>query len=47
MLTKQGRKVLNQATKLQIGWSNSISKRIGADKLKSVVQTMKNIGNRL
>jgi len=47
MLTKQGRNVLNQVTKLQIDWSNSISKRIGADKLKSVVQTMRNIGDRL
>ncbi len=47
MLTKQGRDVLNQVTKLQIDWSNSISNRIGADKLKSVVQTIRNIGDRL
>ena len=47
MLTKQGRNVLDQVTKLQIDWSNNISKRIGADKLKSVIQTMRNIGERL
>jgi hypothetical protein len=28
-----------------IDWSNSISKGIGTDKLKTVVQTMRNMGD--
>ena len=47
MLTKQGRKVLNQVTKLQIDWANSVSKGLGDNKLKTVIQTMRTIGDRL
>ncbi len=46
-LSKKGRNVLDQVTKLQIGWANSVSKGLGDNKLKTVIQTMRTIGNRL
>jgi len=46
-LTKQGRSVLEQVTKLQIDWSNSVSKGIDEKKLKTVIQTMNKILERL
>ena len=44
---KQGRNVLDQVTKLQIDWSNSVSKGLGANKINTVTQTMRIIGERL
>ena len=46
-LTKQGRRVLEQVTKLQIDWSNSVSKGIDEKKLKAVIQTMNILLERL
>ena len=47
VLTKQGRKVLDQVTKIQIDWSNSVSKGLSAAKLKAVIQTMRTLSERL
>ena len=47
MLTQHGREVLDQVTKLQIDWSNSISKGFDSTKLEAVLQTMKKISHRL
>ena len=47
VLTKQGRKVLDQVTKIQIDWSNRVSKGLSAAKLKAVIQTMRTLSERL
>ena len=47
VLTKQGCNVLNQVTKIQIDWSNSVSKGLSAAKFKTVIQTMKTLNERL
>jgi DNA-binding MarR family transcriptional regulator len=47
VLSKKGRNVLDQVTKLQIDWANSVSKGLGDNKLKTVIQTMRTIGDRL
>ncbi len=47
VLTKQGRNVLDQVTKLQIDWANSVSKGLGYNNLKTVIQTMRTTGDRL
>ncbi|MEA3231478.1 MAG: MarR family transcriptional regulator [Thermodesulfobacteriota bacterium] len=47
VLSKKGRNVLDQATKLQIDWANSVSKGLGDNKLKTAIQTMRTIGDRL
>ena len=47
VLSKKGRNVLDQVTKLQIDWANSISKGLGDNKLKTVIKTMRTIGDRL
>jgi DNA-binding MarR family transcriptional regulator len=47
VLTKKGRTVLNQVTNLQIDWTNRISTGLSKNKLEAVIQTMKNISNRL
>jgi DNA-binding MarR family transcriptional regulator len=47
VLTKQGRHVLDQVTKIQIDWSNSVSKGLSAAKLKTVIQTMKTLCEQL
>ncbi len=47
VLTKQGRNVLDQVTKIQIDWSNSVSKGLSAAKLKAVIQTMRTLSERL
>ena len=47
VLTKQGRKVLDQVTKIQIDWSNSVSKGLSTAKLKAVIQTIRTLSERL
>jgi DNA-binding MarR family transcriptional regulator len=47
VLSKKGRNVLDQVTKLQIDWANSVSKGLGDNKLKTVIQTMRTVGDRL
>jgi DNA-binding MarR family transcriptional regulator len=47
VLSKKGRNVLDQVTKLQIDWANSVSKGLGDNNLKTVIQTMRTIGDRL
>jgi DNA-binding MarR family transcriptional regulator len=47
VLSKKGRNVLDQVTKFQIDWANSVSKGLGDNKLKTVIQTMRTIGDRL
>lgn len=47
VLTKQGHNVLDQVTKIQIDWSNSIAKGLSATKLKAVIQTMGSLSERL
>jgi DNA-binding MarR family transcriptional regulator len=47
VLNKKGRNVLDQVTKMQIEWSNSVSKGLSVTKLNSVIQTMRAIGGRL
>ena len=47
VLSKKGRNVLGQVTKLQIDWANSVSKGLGDNKLKTVIKTMRTIGDRL
>ena len=47
VLSKKGRNVLDQVTKLQIDWANSVSKGLGDNKFKTVIQTMRTIGDRL
>jgi len=42
-LTKQGHSVLKQVTKLQIDWSNHVSKGIDEKKLKTVIQMLNDI----
>jgi len=46
-LTKQGHSVLDQVAKIQIDWSNSVSKELSATKLKAVIQTMRSLSERL
>ena len=47
VLSKKGRNVLDQVTKLQIDWANSVSKGLDDNKLKTVIQTMRTVGDRL
>jgi len=47
VLTKQGRKVLDQATKIQIDWSNSIAQDLSASKLNAAIQIIKTLSERL
>ncbi len=47
VLSKKGRNVLDQVTKLQIDWANSVSKGLDDNKFKTVSQTMRTIGDRL
>jgi DNA-binding MarR family transcriptional regulator len=47
VLTKQGHNVLDQVTKIQIDWSNSVAKGLSAIKLKTVIQTMRSLSERL
>ena len=47
VLTKQGHNVLDQVTKIQIAWSNSVSKGLSATKLKAVIQIMRFLSERL
>ena len=47
VLSKKGCDVLDQVTKLQIDWANSVSKGLGDNKFKTVIQTMRTIGDRL
>jgi len=47
VLVKQGHSVLGQVTKLHFDWSNSVSKGLGANKINTVTQTMRIIGERL
>ena len=47
VLSKKGRNVLDLVTKLQIDWANRVSKGLGENKLKTVIQTMRTIGDRL
>ena len=47
VLTKQGRNVLDQATKLQIDWSNRIAQDLSAPKLNAAMQIIRTLGERL
>jgi len=47
VLTKQGRKVLDQVTRIQIDWSNRVSKGLSTAKLKTVIQIMRTLSERL
>lgn len=47
VLTAMGRNVLDEATELQINWSNSISNGLDENKLKTAIQTMDSIFDRL
>ena len=47
VLTKQGQKVLDKVIKIQIDWSNGVSKGLSATKLKAVIQTMRSLSERL
>ena len=46
-LTKQGRSVLEQVTRLQIDWSDRVSKGIDEKKLKAAIQTINDLLERL
>ena len=46
-LTKQGRGVLKQVTKLQIDWSNRITRDLSESKLNSVAQLLRTLSDRL
>ena len=46
-LTKQGRSVLEQVTKLQIDWSNRITRDLSESKLNSVAQLLRTLSDRL
>jgi len=46
-LTKKGRNVLDQVTKLQIDWSNTVSNGLDKNKLKTAIQTINSISDRL
>ena len=39
--TQKGRKVIDQLEKIQVDWSNSVSKEFSAIELKRVIKTMK------
>lgn len=45
--TKTGRKVLNQIETIQIDWSNKVSNGLSVANLKTLIQTMKTLGERL
>lgn len=46
-LTRQGRKALDQVTRLQISWTNTISKNLSRNRIETVIQTIKELGSRL
>lgn len=45
--TNKGRKVLNQLEKIQIDWSNSVSKEFSTLELERVVHTMKTLSEKI
>ena len=47
VLTNQGSKVLGQATKIQIDWSNRIAQDLSASKLNAAIQIIKTLSGRL
>ena len=47
VLTKQGRNVLDQATKIQIDWSNRIAQDLSAPKLNGAMQIIRTLCERL
>ena len=47
VLTKQGRNVLDQATKIQIDWSNRIAQELSAPKLNTAIQIIRTLCERL
>lgn len=46
-LTKQGRSVLEQVTKLQVDWSNRITQDLSESKLNTVTQLIRTLSDRL
>lgn len=47
VLTKQGRNVLDQATKIQIDWSNRIVQDLSASELNAAMQIIRTLSERL
>ena len=47
VLTEQGRKVLDQAAKIQIAWSNHITQDLSAEKLNAAIHIIKTLCERL
>ena len=45
--TKKGHKVLNQVERIQIDWSNSVSKEFSASELEKVIRTLKTLSEKL
>ncbi|MDA3917270.1 MAG: MarR family transcriptional regulator [Deltaproteobacteria bacterium] len=45
--TKTGRKVLNQIETIQVEWSNKVSNGLSVTNLKTLIQTMKTLSERL
>lgn len=45
--TEKGKNVLKQLDKIQVKWSNSVSKNISIDELKSAIHTMKSLAEKL
>ncbi|MCK5098340.1 MAG: MarR family transcriptional regulator [Desulfobacteraceae bacterium] len=45
--TKAGRKVLDQIKKIQVDWSNKVSDGLSVANLKTLIQTMKTLSERL
>ncbi len=47
VLTQQGRDVLDQVTRMEIGWSNNVGKDMGAAKLEEAIRTLGSLGELL
>ena len=45
--TEEGRKILAQLEKIQVDWSNSVSKEFSETQLKSVIHTMRFLSEKL